>query len=81
VTVSTRNAGVAVDIVPVTPDNTNYLASDVFGIMATGAGNVVMDTAYGTDRVIPFQSGQIIYIAARRIKTTSTATGIMALIG
>lgn len=66
----------------VTPHDSNALplaTNQILGIMATGAGNIVLDMG-GTDVTVTVAANEILRIAPTLIKATlTTATGIHLL--
>ena len=72
---------VAVDIVPVTPDDTEDLKRAARAIRAQGDGTIRITSGLGMVRDTFITAGEILPVYATRIHATgTTATGIEALI-
>lgn len=69
------DSSIATDMFPITPDDDNDQVC--FAIKCKGsAGNVVVITATGETRTIPFATGEMEPCKFRRILEATTATGL-----
>lgn len=70
----------AVDIVPVTPNDSADLPTAGRAIRAQGAGNIHIITGLGTDRTTAIAAGEMLFVQVRKVFATgTTATGIEVL--
>jgi len=69
------------DAYPIVPSDVNLLPRRIRGIRASGAGNVVCETAAGVQRTLAFLAGETRFIAVLRVFATgTTATGLEGLV-
>jgi len=72
----------AMDSVPIDVSGGNVTPTEPFrAIRAVGAGNVVVDTMFGTSRTLAFAAGETRPVYVTRIyQSGTTATGIEGLV-
>lgn len=65
------------DVIAISPSDATDLPYRVYAIRATGAGNVVIDTAEGIQRTLAFAAGETRHVIADKVYATdTTATGL-----